>query len=74
MENSIQIKVWMDVTTDASAARFLGSKVAILRKAAKALGPGARFTGKAGRTATFLGRHPDPDYLGDFWWRISETD
>jgi hypothetical protein len=73
METSAnRIKLWHDITEDAAAARFLGVKVALLRKAAKDLGPGVRMTGKAGRTATFLGKHPDPDYWGAFWWRIAE--
>lgn len=74
METSAnRIKLWHDITEDAAAARFLGVKVALLRKAAKDLGPGVRMTGKAGRTATFLGKHPDPDYWGAFWWRIEEA-
>jgi hypothetical protein len=73
METSAnRIKLWHDITEDAAAARFLGVKVALLRKAAKELGPGVRMTGKAGRTATFLGKHPDPDYWGAFWWRIEK--
>jgi len=55
----------------ASAARFIGAKVAELRSAAKALGRGAQLTGKGGRTATYLADHPDPDYLGGDWWRIA---
>jgi hypothetical protein len=69
---ALQIKAWPDVVEAATAARYIGAKVANLRKAAACLGPGARVTGKAGRSATFLGRHPDPDYLGDVWWRIAE--
>ena len=69
---SLQIKVWPDVVEAATAARYIGAKVADLRKAATGLGPGARVTGKDGRSATFLGRHPDPDYLGGAWWRIAE--
>lgn len=68
----LQIKVWPDVVEASTAARYIGSKVGNLRKAAAALGPGVRVTGKAGRSATFLGSHPDPDYLGHVWWRIAE--
>ena len=68
----LQIRVYSDVCMASSAARFIGAKVAQLRSAAKTLGPGARLTGKAGRCATYLGNHPDPDYLGADWWRIAE--
>lgn len=68
----LQIRIWRDIKEPAAAARFIGAKVAQLQSAAKTMGPGARLTGKAGRTATYLGKHPDPDYLGGFWWRIAE--
>ena len=66
------IRVYPDICQPARAARFIGAKVAMLHKAANDLGPGARLTGKGGRTATYLGDHPDPDYLGGGWWRIAE--
>jgi len=68
----LQIRAYSDVCMAGSAARFIGAKVAQLRSAAKTLGPGARLTGKGGRTATYLGDHPDPDYLCGDWWRIAE--
>ena len=67
-----QIKRCPDVLEAAAAARFIGAKVAQLRSAANSMGPGARLTGKGGRTATYLGDHPDPDYLCGDWWRIAE--
>lgn len=66
------LRLHRDICEPAAAARHLGGKVALLHKAAKGLGPGAMVTGKGGRTATFLGKHPDPDYLGMIWWRIAE--
>ena len=72
MMEGLQIRAYSDVCMASSAARFIGAKVAQLRSAAKALGPGARLTGKAGRCATYLGDHPGPDYLGGDWWRIAE--
>jgi hypothetical protein len=65
------IRVYPDFCQSAEAARFIGAKVATLHKAAMDLGPGIRLTGKGGRTATYIGKHPDPDYLGS-WWRIAE--
>jgi len=74
MDNkSTSIRHYPHVVEAATAARYIGAKVANLRKAAAALGPGARLTGQAGRSATFLGQHPDPDYLGREWWRIAEV-
>ena len=67
-----RIRIHPDICEPAAAARYIGVKVAHLHKAAKALGPGVRITGKAGRTATLLGKHPNPDYLGAIWWRIAE--
>ena len=69
----ISIKHWPDVVEPATAARFVGAKTTDLRKAAKALGPGVRVAGKAGRSAAFLGKHPDPDYGGGEWWQIAES-
>lgn len=69
----ISIRRWDDVVEAATAARFIGARVTLLRSAAKNVGPGARLTNKAGRTATYLGKHPDPDYLGTIWWRIAEA-
>jgi hypothetical protein len=69
---ALQIRVWPDVVQASTAARYIGAKVGYLRKAAAAMGPGVRLTGKAGRTAAFLGKHPDPDYLDNCWWRIAE--
>ena len=67
------IRIHRDICEPAAAARYIGVRVAHLHKAAKALGPGAQVTsGLTGRTATFLGKHPDPDYLGAIWWRIAE--
>ena len=68
----LQIRVYSDICEPASAARFIGAKVAMLHKAAKDLGPGICFTGKGGRTATYLGDHPDGDYMGKHCWRIAE--
>jgi len=68
----LQIPVYPDICQPARAARFIGAKVAMLHKAAKDLGPGIRITGKGGRTATYLGDHPDPGYLMGSWWRIAE--
>jgi hypothetical protein len=67
-----RIRIHRDICEPAAAARYIGAKVAQLHKAASAMGPGVRLTGKAGRTATFLGKHPNPDYLGTIWWRIAE--
>jgi hypothetical protein len=66
------IRVYPDICEPATAARFIGAKVAQLHKAAKDLGPGIRLTGKGGRTATYIGKHPDPDYLMGSCWRIAE--
>jgi|LauGreDrversion4_2_1035121.scaffolds.fasta_scaffold383059_2 hypothetical protein len=69
----MNIRIYADIADCAEAARFVGAKVAQLRSASKNLGPGVRVRGKkVGRSATFLGKHPDPDYWGDFWWQLAE--
>jgi hypothetical protein len=68
-----QIKRCPDVVEAAAAARFIGARVALLRSAANDLGPGARFAGKDGRCATYLGVHPHPDYGGADWWQLQQS-
>lgn len=65
-------KIYPHIKEPAAAARFIGAKVADLRSAAKTYGPGIRLTGKQGRSATFLGAHPDTDYMGTFWWEVAQ--
>lgn len=60
------------VTDDASASIFVDCDPAQMRAAVALCGPGAKVTGKDGRTATFLGCHPVPGIDGWFWWRIAE--
>lgn len=69
----MKIRIYADIADCTEAARFVGGKVAQLRSASKTLGPGVRVRGKKeGRSATFLGKHPDPDYLGEFWWQLEQ--
>lgn len=60
------------VTDDASAAIYLDREPSELRAAVALHGPGAMVSGKDGRSATFLGTHPNPSIDGWFWWRITE--
>lgn len=69
------IRMYHDICQTAAAARYIGSKAGELRKYAKQVGPGARLTNPVKqRSATFLGGHPDGDYMGDEWWQIATTE
>ena len=62
---------WAPVTADAS--RWLGVKVAELRPAT----PGLQIKSakKPQRSATFYGKHPQPeDWFGNSWWLLEEED
>ncbi len=66
------IRIYPDICQPESASRFVGIKVAALEQCSRFLEPGGRIVGKDGRTVTYLGNHPDLDYLGADWWRIAE--
>jgi hypothetical protein len=68
------IRIDPSVCETAKAARHLKSKTATLRQFIKANGPGMKLENRAlGRTATFLGRHPDADIPGDEWWQVASA-
>ena len=57
----------------AEASRWLGVTVAMLRSAT----PGLRIQSpkKLNRSATFYGKHPQPDdWLGESWWLLEEEE
>lgn len=64
-------RFYPDICQNESASEFVGIKVAVLEQCSRFLEPGGRIVGIYGRTATYLGNHPDPDYLGADWWRIA---
>lgn len=70
MTETIHMRIHPTICRTAQAARHVKSRAAELRKHAR-VGPGVRITNATtGKTATFLGDHPDPDYWGDEWWEI----
>lgn len=57
----------------ASAARWLGVKVATIRTAPR--GVRIKSPAKPGRFATFYGEHPRPaEWLGSDWWLVEQEE